>query len=149
MLAERLVRQRGLRRQFRFATEAKRSLPERGDFLPAKSHRGLHLLARDEKGLAAPLGVLSAIYGEGVEIDRLRYARPVAELRVGLESVHVAAVRAALARRGINPSEEYLGMHYCVLRFEALLEDLFGLPGELARLCEGQANHQVLVIGYE
>ena len=136
-MIERLVRRRDVRGQFRFATEAKRRVPERDDVVLAKSHRGLHLLARN------------AAYGSGVEVDGKRPGKPVMEVRIGLEKQHLPAVRADLVRRGANPSVEYVGTHYCVLRFEAPLGELLGLPGELRELTRGRATHQIVLNRYE
>lgn len=148
-MIERLVRRKDARGQFRFATEAKRMIPERGDVVLAKSHRGLHLLARNEHALVLPLRVLRAAYGSGVEVDGRRSGKPVMEVRIGLERRHLPEVRKGLVRRGASPSEEYVGAHYCVLRFEAPLGDLLGLPGELRELTRGRATHQIVLNRYE
>jgi hypothetical protein len=60
-MIERLARRKGVRGQFHFASEAKRRIPERDDFVAAKSHRGLHLLGRGEQALALPLGALRVL----------------------------------------------------------------------------------------
>lgn len=148
-MIERLARRRDVRGQFRFATEAKRRIPERDDVVLAKSHRGLHLLARNERALVLPMRMLRAAYGSGVEVDGKRPGKPVMELRIGLEKQHLPAVRAELVRRGANPSVEYVGTHYCVLRFEAPLGELLGLPGELRELTRGRATHQIVLNRYE
>jgi hypothetical protein len=145
-MIERLVQHRRTRGQFRFAAEAKRNLPSRDDVLLAKSHRGLHVLARDERALARSLDLLRSAYGPAMAISPVEGAAPRIEVRVGLENRHLAQVRAALRRRGANPSEEYLGPHYCVLRFQASPASLLGLPGELAALSDGKASSQVVLL---
>jgi hypothetical protein len=147
-MMERLVRRRDVRGQFGFATEAKALVPQREEFVLAKSHNGLHLLARSEDALVLPLRALRAAYGANVQIDTPDGAEPVMEVRIGLERRHLSRVRPALERRGANPSEEYVGAHYCVLRFDAPPEALLGLPGELAGLTSGKATHQILLSGY-
>jgi hypothetical protein len=97
-MIERLARRRDAQGQFPFASEAKALIPARGDFVVAKSHRGLPP-AREA---------------------------PVMEVRIGLQRIDLARVRSALRRRGANPSEEYNGAHYCVLRFEGAAADLLG-----------------------
>jgi hypothetical protein len=144
----RLARRRGERGQFRFATEAKGMIPERDEYVLAKSHRGLHLLARDEHALVLPVRLLRSAYGPGVEVQPPVRGEPVMEVRIGLETRYLPRVRDALRRRGANPSEEYAGMHYCVLRFEAPLDELLGLPAQLAALTSGKASHQIVLRGY-
>jgi hypothetical protein len=148
-MIERLARRTDRRGQFSFAAEARRRVPERDDFVLAKSHRGLHLLAREEDALAFPLRVLRSAFGSSVAIDRMPGGKPVAEVRVGLEKRHLPQARAALRRRGANPSEEYVGIHYCVLRFEAPLAALLGLPSELAALTSGKASHEIVLTRHE
>ena len=46
---EQLVQRVGTAFQFGFATEAKELLPEKEEFLLNASHRGLHVLARNEE----------------------------------------------------------------------------------------------------
>jgi hypothetical protein len=145
---EHLARRRNARGQFGFAREAKALLPAREDLLLAKSHRGLHLLGREERSLRVPVCVLEATYGPNVVIRPHGLGEPVIEARIGLERCHLAQVRSALRRRGANPSEEYNGAHYCVLRFEASPDDMLGLPVELAELTAGRLSHQILLTGY-
>lgn len=99
-MIERLARRRGVRGQFHFASEAKRRIPQRDDFVAAKSHRGLHLLGRGEQALATPLDALRAMYGAAVEIDPIAGGQAIVEARVGLEKRYLPQVRAALHSRG-------------------------------------------------
>jgi hypothetical protein len=147
MMIERLARRRGARGQFHFASEAKLLIPARGDVVLAKSHRGLHVLARAERKLHAPLEALRAAYGSALIVEPVAERAPVVAVRIGVERVHLPAVRAALRRRGANPAEEYRGIHYCVLRFEADAADLLGLPAELAELTRGRFTEELLVNG--
>ena len=55
---------------------------------------------------------------------------------------------AALSRRGVNPSEEYDGAHYCVLRFEASPAEMLGVPAELTELTAERFTHQLVLTGY-
>jgi hypothetical protein len=118
-----------------------------GDVVLAKSHRGLHLLARAEPRLRVSLEVLRNAYGSALVVEPIAERAPVVAVRIGLERVHLPAVRAALRRRGANPAEEYRGIHYCVLRFEAGAADLLGLPAELAELTRGRFTEELLVNG--
>lgn len=144
-MIERLVRRRGRRGQSGFANEAMRLLRPGARYLGAMSHRGLHLLAHDAGALAAPLLALRAIYGSGMHVDDMAAAGASLEVRIGVEARDLAAVRAAIARRGANPSEEYVGVHYCVLRFDAPLAAVLGLPLELEALANGRVSHEVVL----
>jgi hypothetical protein len=147
-MIERLARPRKARGQFRFAAEAKSRIAAPRDFVLAKSHRGLHLLAKDERGLQMPVDALRTAYGSAVVIEPHSIGQPVMEVRIGLERSKLERIRPALRGRGVNPSEEYDGRHYCVLRFEAPFAALLGLPAELADLTSGRFSHQILVTGY-
>lgn len=153
-MIERLVRHRETRGQFRFASEAKAIVPPRPEYLLAKSHRGLHVLGPSEHALVLPLRLLRAKYGGAVSIEPSstepeERGMPTMEVRIGLENRYVREMVRALRRRGVNASEEYVGVHHCVLRFDALLPDLLGLPGELAELTEGKATHEIVLSRYE
>lgn len=147
-MIERLVRRRDARGQFAFATEAKRRIPAQHEVVLAKSHRGLHVLGPDEPSLALPLQRLRCAYGAAVAIEPAPEGKPLVEVSVGLENRYLPRVRAALWRRGANPSEEYRGPHYCVLRFQAAPAALLGLPAELASLTGGKASHEIVLRRY-
>ena len=103
-MIERLARRTDRRGQFSFAAEAKRRLPERDDFVLAKSHRGLHLLAREEDALAFPLRVLRSAFGSGVAVDRMPGGKPVAEVRVGPTTACCASRRLSPRCSACRPS---------------------------------------------
>jgi hypothetical protein len=147
--AERLARRRGTRAHFRFAAEAQQALPASGPFLLAASHRGLHVLAPCEATLALPIGQLRHRYGDEVQISDPVPGEPVLRARLGVELTCAKRVVAALRRRGINPSEEFVGTHYCILRFDARVAPLIGWPQEMAALSAGRASQVLLMAGYE
>ena len=147
-MIERLARRRNARGQFRFASEAKPLIPVRNDVLVAKSNSGLHLFGRDQTCLEAPVRALRAAYGSNLVIQPRALGEPAMAVRIGLERSELSRVRAALSRRGANPSEEYEGVHYCVLRFDARPTELLGLPAELDALTCGRFSHQILLTGY-
>jgi hypothetical protein len=148
-LAERVLRHRKRRGQFDFALEAKALLPQERRFLAAKSHRGLHLIARHRGELDAPLGSLRDAFGsERIEVQRLADAEPVVQTTIGLEMRYAAQVSRAIRARGANPGTEYAGAHYCVLRFDLPARRLFGLPAIIAELTSGRATIQLIVTAY-
>jgi translation elongation factor EF-G len=95
-----------------------------------------------------PLDMLHATYGTELLIRGQMLGEPVMEVRIGLERRYLPEVRNALWRRKANASEEYDGPHYCVLRFEAPVSDLLGLPVELADLTSGRLSHQIVLTRY-
>jgi predicted membrane GTPase involved in stress response len=153
---EQLVRREETPFQFAFATEAKDLLPEGEEFLLNASQKGLHVLARNEEALGAPLEALREVYGQRlrVEAPRVRLIEgvqvqePIMHVRISLRTHFRDLVKRALRRRGVGPSEEYVRSTYCVLRYEAPLADLLGLPAELASLTDGSAKHWITLSHY-
>jgi hypothetical protein len=153
---EQLVRRTDTRFQFGFATQAKELLPDNEDYLLEASRAGLRVLGKNEEALAAPRDVLREVYGERVAIEppRVRVIggaqlqEPVMHLRVSLETRFAPAVKAALERRGALAQEEYTRTTYCVLRYEAPLAALLGVPDELAELTGGRARHWTALSHY-
>lgn len=147
-MIERLARRRDARGQFHFASEATGRIPQDPGILLAKSHRGLHLLALDAHALELPESVLRLAYGPSLAIETVAAGEPLMEARVGLEKRHLPRVSEALRKRGAEPSMEYLGMHFCVLRFQARPASLLGLPAELGRLTAGKGSCELLLRSY-
>jgi predicted membrane GTPase involved in stress response len=153
---EQLLRRRDTRFQFGFATQAKDLVPARDDFLLSPSRDGLHVLARNEESLALPVGVLQDVYGPRLEvqppqvrlIQGVQVQEPIMHVRASLEVRHAPAVKQALEARGATLSEEYTRSMYCVLRYEAPLANLLGLPAELERLTGGSARHWIVLSHY-
>lgn len=153
---EQLLRRKDTRFQFGFATEAKERVPDGDDFLLSVSPKGLHVLAKNEDGLATPLDILRDVYGERLEIqpprvrliEGVQVQEPIMHVRISLEVKYLAAVKRALDARGATPAEEYVRSMYGVLRYEAPLADLLGLPAELAKLTEGAAKHWIVLSHY-
>lgn len=156
MPIEQLLRRKDTRFQLGFAAEAKELLPERDEFLLSASHHGLRILARNEDGLATPVEVLREVYGPRLEvhpprvrlIGGVQLQEPIMHVRISLQREHVPAVKQALALRGATLEEEYARSRHCVLRYEAPLADLLGLPGELAKLTDRSSKHWVVLSHY-
>lgn len=53
-----------------------------------------------------------------------------------------------MRRRGAGACEEYARATHCVLRYEAPLGDLLGLPAELRQLTDGRAKHWIALSHY-
>lgn len=153
---EQLVRREGTPFQFAFATEAKGLLPGGAEFLLNASQKGLHVLARNEEALGTPLEALREVYGPSLRVDAPRVRliegvqlqEPIMHVRISLRTQFRDLVKRALRRRGVAPSEEYVRPTYSVLRYEAPLADLLGLPAELASLTDGSAKHWITLSHY-
>jgi predicted membrane GTPase involved in stress response len=153
---EQLLRRNDTRFQLGFATEAKELVPDREEFLLSPSRRGLHVLAKNEEALATPVEVLRDIYGPKLEVEppRVRLLEgvqvqePIMQVRISLQTRYRPVVMQALEKRGANRTEEYVRSTYCVLRYQAPLAGLLGLPVELASLTEGSARHWIALSHY-
>lgn len=153
---EQLLRRKDTRFQFGFATEAKELVPPRGDFMLSASHKGLHVLARNEDGLATPVEALRDAYGSRLEVQppRVRLIEgvpaqePIMQVRISLELRYADLVKRALEARGATLTGKYARSIYCVLRYEAALADLLGLPAEIAGLTADSAKHWVALSHY-
>jgi hypothetical protein len=156
MPIEQLVRRRDTRFQFGFATEARSLVPASEEFALAASRIGLRVLGRNEESLAPPVAVLRDLYGERLEVappsvrflEGVQVHEPIMHVRISLERRFLDAVKHALSARGVSPAEEYVRSSYSVLRYEAPLADLLGLPAELARLTEESAKHWIVLSHY-
>ena len=153
---QQLVRRKDTRFQFGFANEAKDLVPARDEFVLAASGKGLHVLARNEESLQAPVEVLREVYGPKLEvqppevrlIEGVQLQEPIMHVRISTETRYLDAIKGALDKRGAVPSEEYVRSSYGVLRYEAPLADLLGLPGELSLLTCGKAKHWIVLSHY-
>lgn len=157
MPIEQLVRRNDTRFQLGFATEARDKLPEADEFALQSSPDGLLVLARNEEGLAPPVGILRGIYGRRLDVDRPRVRlqlggvqvkEPIMHVRICLPSRFYEAVARAMLGRGAVAAEEYGRGRYCVLRYEAPLANLLGLQPELARITKGGATHWIALSHY-
>jgi hypothetical protein len=156
MPIEQLIRRADTRFQFGFANEARDLVPPRDEFMLSPTRHGLRVLARNEDSLQRPVAVLREVYGPRLEVHppevRLiggaRVQEPIMHVRISLNTRHLDVVKAALEKRGATPAEEYVRSSYAVLRYEAPLADLLGLPGELARLTEDAAKHWIVLSHY-
>ena len=153
---EQLVRRKGMAFQFAFATEAKELVPKREEFLLNASHKGLHVLARNEEGLTTPVETLREVYGPSLQvepprvrlIEGVQLREPIMHVRISMYADFREVVKQALRRRGATLSDEYVRSTYCVLRWEAPLAGLLGLSTELSRLTAGTAKHWIALSHY-
>ena len=69
-------------------------------------------------------------------------------VRISLATRFRDVVQRAMQRRGAGPCEDYVRSSYCVLRYEAPLAELLGLPAELARLTGDSAKQWIVLSHY-
>lgn len=156
MPIEQLVRRKDSPFQLGFAHHAQRLLPERAAFKAMATYKGLRVLARNEDELLSPVEALREAYGPAVDVQppRVRLIEgpqvlePIMHVRISLENRYVEAVKQALAARGAAPTEEYARATYSVLRYEAPLADLLGLPLQLKELTGATAKHWAALSHY-
>lgn len=153
---EQLVRRTDTRFQLGFATEAKERVPARDEFALSASRKGLHVLARNEDGLSAPIEALRRAYGPSLAVEEpqvrliegVQVQEPIMHVRISLETAYLDAVKRALLARGATAEEERARSRYAVLRYEAPLARLIGLPAELVRLTSGTARYWIVLSHY-
>lgn len=153
---EQLVKRAGTRFQQGFAAEARARIPARDDCALSVSRRGLHVLARNEDGLAAPIEALRDAYGASLEVSPpavrlikgVQVQEPVMHVRISLDTQYQEAVKQAMLARHAAPEEEYARSRRAVLRYEAPLARLLGLPAELRRLTSDTATFWIVLSHY-
>ena len=153
---EQLVTRTDTRFQLGFATEARDRVPAREEFVLSASRRRLHVLARNENSLSAPIEALRQAYGQSLMvhepqvrlIEGVQVQEPIMHVRISLETAHQDAVKRAPLTRGATAEEEYTRVRHAVLRYEAPLARLIGLPAELERLTSGSARYWIVLSHY-
>lgn len=153
---EQLVRRTDTRFQLGFATEAKQRVPARDEFVLSASRRGLHVLARNEDSLSAPIEALRQVYGPSLAVEEpqvrliegVQVQEPIMHVRISLETGYQDAVKRALLARGATAEEGHARSRLAVLRYEAPLARLIGLPAELVRLTSGTARYWIVLSHY-
>ncbi len=153
---EQLVRRSDTRFQLGFAHEAAERVPPGEDFGLRTSREGLLVLARNEQALSTPVNVLRDAYGPALHIGqpRVRYLsdgcieEPIMHVRIALNVEALGAVKRAMLVRGATPAEEYVRGRRAVLRYEAPLARLIGVPDDVANLTSGRGDVRVVLSHY-
>jgi elongation factor G-like protein len=153
---ETLARKRGSRAQIDFAQEAKEAMRDDDDVLSEPLAHGLAIFAANETALAQPVRILEELYGGEVEVRRPSVRliegepvqEPVMHVRVRARVGYVMAVVQALRFRGVRILEECIRTREAIVRGEAPLASLMGLPAELDRLTDGSAVHWIRLTHY-
>ena len=153
---EALAQKRFVPSQIEFAHRAKQAMHNTDDVRFESSERGLRILAADEDTLVNVAQVLREVYGDFVEVRppsvRLipgNPARhPVMSVRVSMRRDYSGEVRGELNARGTTILEECSRPRVFIVRGEAPLANLLGLPRRLAALTDGTAVHWIRLRHY-
>ncbi|HUP29417.1 MAG TPA: hypothetical protein VM122_04530 [Usitatibacter sp.] len=151
-----LARGRHCESQFEFAKQARSVVKESDEFLLEPMLDGLAIFAANEDALAPPVRLLGEIYGRQIELGapsvRLIVGepmqQPVMAVRVRAKRQHTSAVLGALWQRGVKLLEECVRGREFIVRGSAPLQDVMGLPDELAAATDGTAAHWIRLAHY-
>ena len=151
-----LARSNDDRPQLDFARNAKLVLPESDEVFLEPFEDGLAIFAANEDALVPPRQLLEEVYGAAVEIRppnvRLIAGEPMQEpvmnVRVRAQRCHIREVLHILRFRGVRIVEECLRPREFIVRGQAPMRNLMGLPEELAGLTEGVASHWIRLAHY-
>jgi hypothetical protein len=143
--------------QAEFARRAKLALEDTDELFSRPLADGLVLFAANEDALEAPARILRDLYGDMVEVQppRVRVIpgepvqEPVMNVRIVARQEHAGVILAELRRRGVRVMEECLRGRQLILRAEAPLALLLGLPAALDRLTDASAAHAIRLVRYE
>ena len=153
---ETLARARRAESQIDFAQRAKAALTDSDEVLARPRPTGLALFTANEEALEQPVRILRDLYGDFVQVrpSRARVIpgnpaqEPIMALRVVARVEHTGAIIAELRRRGTHVQEECVRGRTLILRAEAPLAVLLGLPGALHGLTDGTATHSIRLVRY-
>jgi hypothetical protein len=153
---QQLLKRKDTRFQLGFANEARELVPPHDEFVLAPSPHGLRVLGRNEDALNRPVDVLRELYGSNLQVqppevrlmEGVQVKQPIMHVRISMEKQFLDDVKRAMLERGAIPEEEYVRSRYCVLRYQAPLAHLLGLPGELSLLGGGKVKHSMALSHY-
>jgi hypothetical protein len=153
---ESLARSRSGGPQKEFARRAKLALVDTDDLFARPLADGLVLFAANEDALEGPARILRDVYGDMVELQAPRVRtipgeptqEPVMNVRITARQEHTGAILAELRRRGVGVTEECFRGRQFIVRAEAPLALLLGLPAALDRLTDGSAAHAIRLVRY-
>jgi len=153
---ETLARGRRVESQIEFAQGAKAALDDSDELLARPRPAGLALFAANEDALEQPMRILRDLYGDQVELrpSRARIIpgnpaqQPIMAVRVVARVEHTGAILSELRRRGMHLEEECVRGRTLIVRGEAALARLLGLPDALHAATEGTATHAIRLVRY-
>jgi hypothetical protein len=153
---ETLARAKRAASQLDFARRAKAALSDTDELLSRPVGRGLALFAANEAALEEPARILHDLYGDFLEIQEPTARlipgeppqEPVMHVRIASRLEHAAAIEAEVRRRGGRVDEQCVRGRTFVLRGEAPLARLLGLPAALEAITGGHAEAAIRLVRY-
>ena len=153
---ESLARRRSARSQMDFARQAKLALPDTDELFSRPFADGLVLFAVNEDALEEPARILRDLYGDVVELrpPRVRVIpgepeqEPIMNVRITARLEHSGAIIAELRRRNAEILEKCFRGRTFIVRAEAPLATLLGLPATLDALSGCSAAHAIRLVRY-
>ena len=153
---EALARKRATMKQLEFARQARRILSDSDEVTFEAIDRGLAIFAAHEDAIEAPKRILQQVYGDDIEVrrPRVRYMpgdpahEPVMHVRIAARRGDAPGLVRELRRRGARVLEECLRDRLFIVRAEAPLASLLGLPARIEALCDGMASHSIRLVRY-
>ena len=153
---EALARRKRAASQLDFARQARVALQDTDELLARPLAAGLALFAANEDALEEPARILRDIYGDFVELrsPRVRLIpgepeqEPIMAVRVTARAEHSGAVVGELRRRGARILEECHRGRVFVVRAEAPLALLLGLPAAVRAITDGTADPSIRLVRY-
>ena len=153
---ETLARRKRADSQMDFARQARSALRDSDELLARPLATGLALFAANEDALEEPARILREIYGDFVDLrsPRVRIIpgepaqEPIMAVRISARAEHAGAIVAELRRRGTRILEECFRGRVFILRAEAPLALLLGLPGAVRAITEGTADAAIRLVRY-
>jgi hypothetical protein len=153
---ESLARRRAALDQLAFAREAHGMLADSDEVMSQPLSHGLAIFAAHEDALEGTRSILRDLYGDFVQVrqPKVRYMpgmpahEPIMHVRVSARREHAVVLVAELKRRGARVVEECLRSRVFIVRAEAPLAALLGLPGRLDEMTQGLAQHSIRLVRY-
>ena len=153
---ESLARRRATTSQLQFARDARKVLADSDDAVFEAHEHGLAMFAANEDALDGPMQVLRAMYGDFVEVRRPRVRvipgnppqQPIMHARITARGEFGQRIRAELRRRGARLLEHCTRGAIEIVRAEAPLASLLGLPMRLHVITAGTATHEIRLVRY-
>ena len=153
---ESLARRRATTSQLQFAREARKVLADSDHAVFEAHEHGLAMFVANEDALAEPTQVLRAMYGDFVDVRKPRVRlipgnppqQPIMHARITTRGEFGHTVRAELRRRGARLLEHCTRGSIEIVRAEAPLASLLGLPMRLHVISAGTATHEIRLVRY-
>lgn len=153
---ESLARKRATTHQSDFAQQARSMMADSDEVIFEPLDRGLAIFAAHEAALEEPKRILRHAYGDFVEVrgPRVRYMpgepahEPIMHVRISARRQSSHALLWELNRRHARILEECTRSNVFIVRAEAPLAALLGLPARVDAITDGLGTHSIRLLRY-